>query len=568
MNAMLDHISTVQGHVDHMLEDVPAFQEHQFILQARQFVRGGSNPITYYAAVRESLLKVPGVERKTAMRLLIDIEMALINAADGELKKAIEARKNGDMKATKPTDLCRKYMKSLQLIVDRKRAVTQIHAHAVLTDLLCEQTLSEGDLNNPEYLDPYTGEYIFETIEDFEKAIPEQHEAGLDELLKFIGMAPDVDLDEHSTTTTGLSKTQKELLDQAARCRIDLGWGDKEAAAFIKANSEGFDQDSDGDPEVYDDYDPYTPPTMLPKELVLNKQLWWSARDAVGSFNVSRSRIFEEMKVKGVGSKAWHSTFRHLFTDSYGFKQMLDAITRVSAEDIVTGAALYLSLAGEYGIMEGDINEVRGRHLNTAIGDAFSNMLNYAEEWEDDLLQLTQDSLSPTSETDPRDFRDILDDVEDEETFSPAPIRETMPAYDPNPINTASWNIGFMRAVVNGADWKQAENSAWAQWRFEMSKEASQAYDQTFAQTNNRKAAMAAFWRVAPREIPRPQDKIKTIAKDKMGLILESGREIHWNIVELKLRNSELDISGDIKPRLLAKLQELNIGKRVWDLLK
>src|SRR5262245_19448753 len=133
MSAMLDNI-TLTGQIDHLHEDVPQFCEHQFILQARQFVKGGSNPIMYYSAVRNSLPQVPGVERKTAMRLLVDIEMALINAAAEELKQANAARAGGDTKATKPADLYRKYHKDLQLIVERGRAITSLHAQSVLTD--------------------------------------------------------------------------------------------------------------------------------------------------------------------------------------------------------------------------------------------------------------------------------------------------------------------------------------------------------------------------------------------------------------------------------------------------
>lgn len=68
-------------------------------------------------------------------------------------------------------------------------------------------------------------------------------------------------------------------------------------------------------------------------------------------------------------------------------------------------------------------------------------------------------------------------------------------------------------------------------------------------------------------KVPRPQEKIKAIAKDKYGLVLESGRQINWTLVAIKIEKNELDLSGDTAPRLLTKLQELGIGKNTWGLL-
>ena len=145
-------------------------------------------------------------------------------------------------------------------------------------------------------------------------------------------------------------------------------------------------------------------------------------------------------------------------------------------------------------------------------------------------------------------------------------IAATMPTVSHNPVQTASWNIGFMKAVMAGADWRQAEDAAWAEWRMAMDEKAAAAYVDVFDRTGNRKQAMAAFWRACPRNIPRPQEKIKSI-HGATGLTLESGRVINWYVAKLKISNGELDLGGDVKPRLAAKLTELNCGAEIVPLL-
>lgn len=78
---------------------------------------------------------------------------------------------------------------------------------------------------------------------------------------------------------------------------------------------------------------------------------------------------------------------------------------------------------------------------------------------------------------------------------------------------------------------------------------------------------MAAFWQNASSKVPRPQEKIKAIARNKYGLVLESGRQINWTLVATKIEKNELDLTGDTAPRLLTKLKELGVGKNTWDLL-
>ena len=74
-----------------------------------------------------------------------------------------------------------------------------------------------------------------------------------------------------------------------------------------------------------------------------------------------------------------------------------------------------------------------------------------------------------------------------------------------------------------------------------------------------RNKAMAAFWGKCGREVPRPQSKIKTIAGDGSGLVLEDGRRISWAVAKIKARANEFNFGAN-KAKLIAKLTELKIG--------
>jgi hypothetical protein len=574
--------TVVTGQTDHLIEDVPAFQEHQFIRQARSFMKSSAHPITYYDAVRKSLPMVHGVEHKTAMQLLGSIEVALINAVDEELKAANQVRMDGDTKATKPRELYVKYGKVLLTIIERGTfrpkhhepilTTIAVQAQFVYIDLYSSTSLSDGDLVSPDYIDAYTGETIIEANdagEFFDKLV--QHSPSINPMQALL-QALEWDATHHNTDTpiiSMMSDWEKEIRQCAKQAKRDLGWSDRDEQNFINAQLRqgGYDADSDDIPLVDDDTDSYTPPTLLPNELVLNKELWWGARDAVREFNKARALIFKEMGEAAVSSRAWRATFRSEILKSPSFDGVIAAIEKAANEDVVTGAAIYLSLAGDYGLMRDDVQGIHGLQTNSA-ENVKVDMLQFADAWEDDLLNLTQDALSPMSETCPHDYKDMIDLPE---------YRATMPTYHPNPLKTAAYNIGFTRAAMAGADWRKADDAGWEQWRLEMDPKAAQAYDAVFAKTKSRGAAMQAFWNICDKRVPRPQDKFVAVLGNKSGLRISTAsnkreREINWGLVAIKLRNNELDFidedGSDRRPKLLAKLQELGIGQKVWDLLK
>jgi hypothetical protein len=543
-------------------DDIKPFVDSPEIMQARNFLNGGSHPKAYYSVVGKTLsAKFGTVEEQTSRVLLTAIEAKYVKLVQDEFDASNQERKTGNTHAVKPVELFRKYSHDLRRIWEGN-GTAAITAHGLFTDLYTESTVGEAALNSPDYLDCYTGEPVIETLVDLEKAIPDKHEPGIEELIKFISIAPDPETDEtNQAHVPALSNSQHEVIAWANHCRQTLGWDEETARRFIAAQG-SFDDESDAEPEGYDDIDPYTPPTMLPKDtLTLNRELWYSVNREIGEFNRQRSKVFKEMGGMTIKKGQWHATFRTMFDNTEPFACMLDAIERVAEEDVVTAAAIYVRMAGDYGLMEDDIAYMQGMLPNASEGRVMVSLLNFAREWEEDLLEVVQDSLEkgfPMSEKQIAQY-DILENGD---------FRSSMPEFDPNPVKTAAWNIGFARAMCAGGTREQSEEAGWANWREEMDPKAAVEYNAVFAKTNNRKAAMAAFWRTCDRRVPRPQAKIKSIAGNKKGLVLENGRTIDWHVVEMKIKGNELFLGDDIKQRLLARLQQLNCGRSVWALLQ
>src|SRR5690606_26108593 len=153
----------------------------------------------------------------------------------------------------------------------------------------------------------------------------------------------------------------------------------------------------------------------------------------VNNFHAARGTIFTRMKAKGVKGRDWHPTFRSLLVKEGGYKDLLGAIEKVAAEDIVTAAAIYLSLAADYGLLEEDVQGIFGTLPNAAESGSRMALLDFANAWEDDLLSITQDALSQTSETSPHSLPDEYQDslVEDHDgklwIVLDAPVRSSMP---------------------------------------------------------------------------------------------------------------------------------------------
>jgi hypothetical protein len=459
-------------------------------------------------------------------------------------------------------------------------------AQGLYRDIYELQTKSEVSLSTPDYIDGYTGEVIIDAedpSEFIDKLIMQNNKISFVEIFKkliqwaeddgFTGVAP----------ILPVSQGMKDNMRIAQAMRDELGYDDATIEQFC-ATQTSFDADSDDIVLPDDDTNTHTPPTLEEKELVIDRALFFSSRDAVWSFNRSRAKVFRHMQLDGIKKRDWHTSFRARIQSKQSWKALIEMVDNISEQDVTTAAAVYLSIAGDYGLMPEDVAHIRGKHLNT---DTRISMLDYAEEWEYSLNDILQDSIynnNPTSESQ-LDKYDILKDSIIEDEFGnkvlhrDADLRSTCPVMDENPIKTAAWNIGFARSAAAGGTWRDAENAGWAQWRKEMDPKAAKEYNKVLNDTGSRTKAMQKFWDVCNPKVPRPRCVIAGILPDKSGLRIcpanktleqtrpDQLRPITWSVVKIKLQKNELKVDEEIKARLLTKLKELNIGQAVWSLL-
>ena len=276
-----------------LLEDVSTLQLHQFILQAQQFMKGQAEPLTYYEAVAANLPCVIGTQHEMAMDLLHQIEMNLVNGVSSQLKQALEQRHAGQTKAAKPADIYRKYAKALRKVSARDGEAS-LFASELLAELYLEQTQPDGYLETPDYIDPYTGSPIYEDLDVFARALPDQHVAGIEELFRFVNMAPDTESDGFDGVAPFVpgNSWEKELRGQAEHCRVALGWGDREVEAFLNANRVGVSMREE--PEQFGEDREYVPPTLV-KDFNVDNVVVAEAWPAIKAFNTKRSEIFDWM---------------------------------------------------------------------------------------------------------------------------------------------------------------------------------------------------------------------------------------------------------------------------------
>ncbi len=529
-------------------EEVPPLETPLTIRQAEAFVAHPTHPISEWTTMAQSLTtpEIVGTAwAKLARKLLNDKALHVIQFVSAELKAATEARKAGDTKATKPADLYRKYAKALRQINDLS-TVNGGLARALAADLYLEQTLSDGDLETPDYVDPYTGEKEL-TFEQFRDSLPEVHEPGLAELLKFIDRCPDPDGDpvQGLATPVAVNSWNHELNNMAQRLKAELGWTNEQAGQFINANRQFVGGDDEEEP--FDDRG-FVPSTLEDRELRLDRSLFFSAQPAIKAFNARRTLIFHRLKLDGVRGKGeWHAAFWRSMRSRHEFTDLIREIERVSHEDVITGACVYLSIESDdtgYGIMRRDVEHVMGAW----VGGSFVKMVGYAEEWEDSLLDLVHDAGVTAKHL----FGE--EDIRKYAEFSEKIQAQSMPSVDPDPTKTRWYNMAHQDAIGSGATLEEADNAGWDAWRFAMDQKAAAAYKNVLKETGNRSSAMRAFWQACPRIIPRPVEHIKAIQGAMTGLVLQNDRRIDWHVAALKLKNGELEISGKIRESLKEKL--------------
>lgn len=452
----------------------------------------------------------------------------------------------------RPVEVYRLYHKDLRCISLRNGDCSYA-ALDLLRDLYLEQTQPDNELSTPYHLDSYTGELIV----DLDDVIPSgKHQVkGLKGLLQDIADMDTMAEQMDKVAPVKVSEWNHYLTSRAPDVAKALGWDKKTVAQFLKANSE-FVGSEYVEEEPLDDRG-YVPPT-LEKDFDINRAAFAEFSLELKGFHRQRSQLFNAMRKDGIDPRDWHSTFRRRFTKTPEYGSMVDAIERTCLlYGPETAAAIFYKVEGDYGVSLKDIAAFR---IPPSYASPFSRLGDFIDEYGDDILDLVADA-SPTNFP----AQESAIDKFSEDTLNI--LSSSLPEIDSNPLRTRSFVIAAIRSISSGADLQHAEDIALDEWRRTMSPAAADAYNIEFARTQDRKAAMRAFWRMAPPTLPRPKAKIASIRGDKQGLVLDGGRRIDWNIAILKLKSNELDLDAAQSARLKSYLAEHKIGKEFAVLL-
>lgn len=553
--------------------DVPAVEPHPAIQQAQNFLKSNGKITSYFYTISKTLGEAVGMnkdQKKDALLLLDAAELRLIGVVS-DLEKASALARKKNSKAVKPVDLYRRYSDTLRAIMKRNGAYAR-DAQDQLTSLYLEQAQSDNELENPFYINSYTGEKEPEEIDERKVEI---------------------------------SVPELKQLPVMSQIQTDLGWNDEIFDAFVKAQIGGYDEEEEE--ELPEEDRGYVPPTLTPDFIILS---WLQAESwkAIGAFNAEKSVVTSKMK-KNVASfrtamntcyavvtnpassselvditykmissykdeamayrNNWNEEFMKLFRPSLAFREMIECIRQIAGQDLVTGAAVYVKVAGDYGLNHEDIQHISVR------SDAYSTLVEFLDMYEDDIEELLHDS--PTTLMSESNARPLIDLLE-KGTFGFETVDENgtehvegamehiMPRLDADPSRTASWNIGYTKAIIDGATLDEATDAGWVAWRKTMSPEGETAYNAELKVTSNRAKAMKIFWSVCPKEVPRPLDKITGILPN--GVTLRSGRTISWTVACMKVRGNELDLPKPTKIRLADTLAGLKYGPQLVALLR
>jgi hypothetical protein len=398
-----------------------------------------------------------------------------------------------------------------------------INALSTKNGIYLDQTLSDTNLDTPDYEDSYTGEKVRITFSPAE--IKQIGELAATEHGWTDEMIADFSHEDKPTPT----HAQIELEEQSQNAAADLGWDEPTRLAFLKAQGGGYLEDIDPE-DGHDDDRGYVPPTMLDECKLLPSITsdLWKHSSYLNGFRNARETFFKwqrdnvDPKLQDeMGQNYWLWAFEQARdTEGKFFPQinlhdhherLIEEIGVMAREfEHIYIIAFLQSVSGEYGINIHSLDNLMVMEHN----GSFIKFPNAYEEWADTVIEMLNDSMShgiPMSET-PEDFRKW--DNQFLKDFTGA-------CEDTNPLTSQVYSVAYLEAISAGATIKDANAAAWKAWK--------------------------------ARKV-----SIKSI-NGHFGLNLDGGRKVDWGIATMKLRNNEFAIDQDIATRLFKKLGEMGI---------
>lgn len=402
----------VHSNLNGAIEDVTPMISGPTCMRVRRFLEDPNFPaLDYYNGHQ-----VDALEYLKGTIYFLDACL-LINRIDKLV--VIDAMDDLQNQETKPVQTYRMYAPVLRRIIDRK-SVNSASAREVLRSLYLEQTRPDAELDNPDWVDGYTGEKFEEDPFELGKACD-----------KFLGGVSDAG--------------NLQDIQASNNAAADLGWDEATRNQFVKAQT-GFDSEDDIFEEPSDDRG-YVPPTLLSSEWVVDPNIWGYS-NILKEFNTQRRIVFEIMKNNKVPAEFWQEEFaKRIAVDA---KEFAYAVSDLTEEfDAASIVAFVYPILGEFGISPEHLAGIMVRMNSGEIVE----LTRAIEEIGEDLP--INDSLKRIGETDPRSIDpNFLED-----------LSRTFDKSSRNPIDTPEFNIAKINATMAGATLENANKLAWEAWK-------------------------------------------------------------------------------------------------------
>jgi hypothetical protein len=408
--------------------------------------------------------------------------------------------------------------------------------------LVLESTLPVDELENPDWVDPYTGE-----SEKREKPI-------------------------------AIRATFADWEEEAAFIQDEqLNWTQEDFVAFQNAQRGGFNADADAAPVLFDETD------TIEKEFQFTGD-WSTTEEAAELRSLLRQEIAALRKkieatfatyqvaaalTEGDLSDAIRETHTTVISSAEAKRLMRMLKAQASSRTPQDVAAVALEFQSEFCWSVEDLNQIRVN--NMGLGD-------WIEMVGEDFLDQFQDASPNWEEISQEEIDLYSDDTVFVQAFAYAPqkIREaTMAISDTNKALAYFWNAvsnwrsrtpgdhplfiaGTMNAAIAGTTTHDGQIAAgWEAFRSGTCPEGNKAYHTARANGVPHSQAMRAFWQLYNQKFPK---QVKILKPFTDGLLLEGGRKVNWHVAALKLAADELAIDKDDARRLHDALVARSVG--------
>lgn len=478
-----------------------------------------------------------------------------------------------DFEALKPAAIYRKFALPLRYVISK--GFGNEDARMTLQDLLEEQSMPLDELDNPDWVDPYTGEFDGEA-EPFMSMKPEvfvQNYIGpityREYLLEIVqpasmqaseGFDNDADEIEVFADETDVIKPMFMLMQEDLTRSADFGHLKQEGYSVAQALRETIDsaisvQQYIASLELMNKVKGYVSDANLEAaclDIIVENKLKFSST-ALREDIQSRFPKF----ITKLQCELWEKA-RNSIRISYDFTAYLEWLQDLSdrGETLPDIGLLFLDFQHGMCYMEEDAAQV-------SLTGTYSTLFDFLEDNGEELLECKKDPGIGIYET-------PLYKIEGFTQNTLFKVAAKCVINESKPLNHPAYVTAHLRAacelrVIKDKSGDKCKAAGYEAFRMSISETANQVYHQALKEGEAFSSAMRKFWIQVNRE--RNAVSVKSIRAGGEGLVLSTDRVIDWKVAVTKWNNKELSISDDQRTRLRAKLEQLGFGQQFSQLL-